>query len=147
MHAGNAARFEEAYKRIAFACNIIGRDNPKLDLMQLVRDYLEKKHPFHWLMVVDTVDDSSTFFREKSLSTSKTLLEYIPKSPNGSILYKTRNRDAAIDLTPNRSLIEVPFMSPAEGRELLGEKFTSHSTEEVLLELLEELDHLPLAII
>jgi hypothetical protein len=113
--------------------------------MQLVRDWLESTYKACWLMVVDNVDDKSEFFRAKT-STGKTLSEYIPHSPKGSVLYTTRNRDIGVDLTPNRDPIDVPPVSSEEARALIGEDIRSKSTAEKQLELFEELTYLPLAI-
>lgn len=65
VYASNAARFEEAYKRIALECQVPGRDDPKSDLMQLVRNWLESRYECRWLMVIDNVDEASAFFKEK----------------------------------------------------------------------------------
>src|SRR5580658_11015434 len=94
-------------------------------------------------MIVDNVDDANVFFRAKT-GTGMTLLEYIPQSSIGSILYTTRNRDIAIDLTIEP--IRVPVMSLVEARVLLDEKIRGESTEEAQAELLGELEYLPLAI-
>src|SRR5277367_5416122 len=97
IHASNSVRFEEAYQQIASECGVPGRDDPKLDLMQLVRNWLERNYKCGWLMIVDNVDDANVFFRAKT-GTGMTLSKYIPQSSTGSILYTTRNRDIAIDL-------------------------------------------------
>jgi tetratricopeptide (TPR) repeat protein len=146
VYASNAARFEEAYKRIALECQVPGRDDPKPDLMQLVRNWLESRYECRWLMVIDNVDEASVFFKEKN-SFGKSLSEYVPQSSKGSILYTTRDRDVGVDLTPDdRDPIIVPSMNFEEARTLLGEKISCESTEAEQLELLEGLDYLPLAI-
>jgi Tetratricopeptide repeat len=144
VYAGNANRFLEAYKRIASTCDIPGRDLPELDVMELVRSYLEDRYRFQWLMIVDNVDDASFFGRNKS--TDRALSDYVPKGPKGSILYTTRSRDVAMDLTPDKNPIGIPFMNPTEARALLGGNFLGLTPEQIIMELLEELDRLPLAI-
>jgi len=62
--ASNAARFEEAYKRIASECDIPGHQDPQVNVMQLVRNWLESVYMCNWLMVIDNVDNANTFFRE-----------------------------------------------------------------------------------
>ncbi|KAH0536061.1 hypothetical protein FGG08_007027 [Glutinoglossum americanum] len=145
VFATNTSRFEEVYRRIAFEYEIPGREDPKGDLMQLVRNWLETKYKGTWLMVVDNVDDINVFFKEKN-SYGKSLSEYIPQSPKGAILYTTRDRSIGVNLVPPRSLIGVPRMDPIEARDLLGEKVMHKSTKEEQFELLEGLDYLPLAI-
>ncbi|KAH0559873.1 hypothetical protein GP486_003610 [Trichoglossum hirsutum] len=143
--ATDTTRFEEAYRRIASEYEIHGRKDPKRDLMQLVRSWLEIEFKGIWLMIVDNVDDVNVFFGDRN-SFGKSLSEYIPQSPKGAVLYTTRDRSVGAKLVPLRGLISVPRMSPTEARELLGEKATCESSEREQSELLEELDYLPLAI-
>lgn len=145
VHASNSARFAESYKRIATACNIPSKDDPSSDVPQLVRDWLETSYERKFLMIIDNVDDRSTFFDEAT-STGKALREYIPQCDRGTIIYTTRSRDIGIDLTLDRDPISVPSMEVEEARSLLGERVRSQSTNEEQLELLEKLVFLPLAI-
>ncbi|KAI9785688.1 MAG: hypothetical protein M1839_008705 [Geoglossum umbratile] len=142
--ATNSARFEESYRRIASEYEIPGHEDPKRDLMQLVRNWLESRCQSSWLMIVDNVDDK-TFFTVKNLF-GKSLSEYIPQYQEGALLYTTRDRSISANLVPPRSIISVPRMDPSEARELIGEKCMYKSTQEEQNELLEELDYLPLAI-
>jgi tetratricopeptide (TPR) repeat protein len=142
--AANTARFEEAYRRIASEYEIPGREDPKGDLMQLVRDWLENRYRTIWLMVVDNVDDIRTFFKKNAFG--KSLSEYIPQSPRGAILYTTRDRGIAANLVPPQGLIGVPRMDSTEARGLLGQKIARESTEEEQSKLVEGLDYLPFAI-
>ena len=146
VHAATAARFVESYKRIASECQIPGRDDQDVDVLQLVRDWLEVKYECRWLMIVDNVDDRNMFF-ETFTYAGKALREYIPQSSNkGSILYTTRNRDIGMDLALDRIPLTVPSMNAQEAMLLLGPKLRAESTETEQLELLGELVYLPLAI-
>jgi len=51
-----------------------------------------------------------------------------------------------VDLTLDRDPIMISSMDSEEAHKLLGEDLTDHSTVEERQDLLEELDHLPLAI-
>jgi hypothetical protein len=62
VHASNADRFQEGYSLIAEICEIPGRHEPKVDLLQLVKTWLEKSFRGRWLMVVDNADDMELFF-------------------------------------------------------------------------------------
>ena len=145
VYASNSARFVESYKRIATECNIPGKDDPDLDVLQLVRDWLEISYERKFLMIIDNVDDRSIFF-DKATSTSKALREYTPQCDRGTIIYTTRSRDIGINLSLDREPIFVPSMEVEEARSLLGERIRSQSTNEEQLDLLEELVFLPLAI-
>lgn len=73
-----------------------GWDNPKADMLRLVRSWLCDKQRGRWLMVVDNADDASVFFQDVSQSRtadgpgvpqSELLSDFLPQSPNGSIVY------------------------------------------------------------
>lgn len=145
VHAGNAARFVQSYKRIASEFQIPGRDDLQSDVLQLVRDWLEGKYKYRWLMIVDNVDDRNMFF-ETFTDAGKALREYIPQSSRGSILFTTRNRDIGMDLALDRAPITVPSMDAQEAQALLGQRIIADTSETEQLELLEELLYLPLAI-
>ena len=147
VYASSTSRFVESYKRIASECQIPGRDDPTLDTMQLVRNWLETRYPFEWLMIVDNVDDRTMFFEQTdNRATNKALIAYIPQAATGSIIYTTRNRDVGIDLASGDEPIKVSPVSVDEGLSMLGDKITRGSTEDDQITLLEELDYLPLAI-
>ena len=145
VHAGNAPKFVESYKRIASEFQIPSRDDPNVDALQLVRDWLETKYECRWLMIFDSVDDHTMFF-ETYAYTGKALREYVPQSSKGSILYTTRNTDIGRDLALDRLPITVPSMDVYEAQALLGQRIRAESTETEQLELLGELVYLPLAI-
>ena len=145
VHAGNAARFVQSYKRIASEFQIPGRDDLQSDVLQLVRDWLEGKYNCRWLMIVDNVDDRNMFF-DTLTDAGKALREYIPQSSRGSILYTTRNRDIGMDLALDRAPITVPSMDAQEAQALLGQRLIAETPETEQLELLEELVYLPMAI-
>ncbi len=142
-YTGAGVNFTEAYKKIAAQCKIPNRDvsnNP----LQLVRDWLEHTYPHRWLMIVDNVDEVQTFFKERLFG--KPIVEYIPQSAKGSVLYTSRNRDIGVDLTADRNPILIPSMEFEEAHQFLDEGLIRGSTIEERRELLEELDCLPLAI-
>ena len=112
--------------------------------MQLVKDWLENIYSLEWLMIIDNVDNAEAFFTEKVHG--KPLVEYVPQSARGSLLYTTRNRDIGVDLTRNSDPIMIPSMNQEEAQQLLGQPLMSSSTVEDRHDLLKELDYLPLAI-
>jgi hypothetical protein len=56
VHASNAARFEQSYWDIAHYVKIPGRQNPKADIFQLVRDWLRDERKGKWVLILDNVD-------------------------------------------------------------------------------------------
>jgi len=59
-------------------------------------------------MIVDNVDEVQTFFKERLFG--KPIVEYIPQSAKGSVLYTSRNGDIGVDLTADRNPILIPSM-------------------------------------
>ncbi|KAL6712732.1 hypothetical protein ACLMJK_009670 [Lecanora helva] len=147
VYAGDVSRFADSYKRVAAECQIPGRDDPDTDTLQLVRIWLETKYQFQWLMVIDNVDDRTILFEQaEGLVTGKALIEYIPQTGMGSIIYTTRSRDIGIDLAHGAEPISVPPLDPKEGLSMLDGSITKETTEADQMSLLEELAYLPLAI-
>jgi hypothetical protein len=72
--ASTATSFEESYKQIATEFQLPGRNNPHVDVLQLVRDWFESYYKQHWLMVVDNVDDTQIF---EKMHSGKSPLEYL----------------------------------------------------------------------
>ncbi|RYP76626.1 hypothetical protein DL769_003586 [Monosporascus sp. CRB-8-3] len=62
VHANNAERFRQAYACIAQEHRISGYDDPKRDVLPLVKRWLESKDRGRRLMVVDNADDTQLFF-------------------------------------------------------------------------------------
>ena len=113
VYASNTSRFIESYKRIASECQIPDRDDPSSDTLQLVRDWLESSYPSGWLMVVDSVDDRAMFFEQNEKSaTEKPLIEYMPQTSKGTIIYTTRSRDVGVDLSPRNDPIAQGLVLP-----------------------------------
>jgi hypothetical protein len=67
INASNAARLEEGYQQIAAVAEIPGRDDPKINILQLVYQWLGDVRNGRWLMVLDNADDNSIFFSGSSV--------------------------------------------------------------------------------
>lgn len=144
VYASTTTNFEESYKRIAAVCNIPGHQDPQVNILQLVRDWLEIHTDHEWLMVIDNVDIADTLFHERV--NGRTLTEYIPQTQRGSLLYTSRNRDVAVDILHGGDLVHVGPMSPNEAHKLLSTIGRSESEEADISSLLQELEYIPLAI-
>jgi tetratricopeptide (TPR) repeat protein len=161
VHAGTQARFEEGYRRIAEAAKIDGRDDPTVDVLRLVRSWLCDESSRRWTMVVDNADDADVFF-SPPLSTqaagaagpsqaAELLSDFLPQSPNGSILVTSRTRDVAYRLAGNHaSIFEVRPMEARDALALLQKKLRLRADAaidvEKAKELVQALDRMPLAI-
>ena len=154
VHASTKARFEEAYRGIADRLELPGRNDPKVDVLWLVSNWLCDESNGRWIMILDNADDIEVFYltsarkRDKSLATtSARLAAYLPQSRNGSILITSRSKDAAARLAGGYNNIKEVFaMSENQALDLFRNKLQRASNEEGAADLLRALDYIPLAI-
>ena len=59
VHASSTTRIEEGYRRIAEAANLSGWEDPKVNILRLVRAWLCNDLNGRWLMIVDNADELS----------------------------------------------------------------------------------------
>jgi tetratricopeptide (TPR) repeat protein len=142
--------FELAYREIATRLSIPGISDNNTDINKLVKDALSAESFGSWLMIVDNADDptvlSAPFDGDPK---SAALGDYIPHSRTSAVLFTTRSRKAARNLTPNH-VLELEDMTQDEAKQLLARRIT----EEAILNdstavdrLLSILMYLPLAIV
>jgi tetratricopeptide (TPR) repeat protein len=150
VHASNEERFRQSYGSIAEECNIPGRDNPKVDILVLVRDWLTKRFKRQWLMVIDNADDTQLFFQLQQQNTDLTqekLGRYIPECAHGSILVTTRNKQAGSRLARGKPPIEVGKMTNHEASNLIRTMLENGDIpDEEISGLATRLENLPLAL-
>jgi tetratricopeptide (TPR) repeat protein len=128
----------------------VGRNDPTVDVLKLVSDWLVDENNGEWAMVLDNVDHDEIFGPsgdDSDTSPRAALSAYLPQSSNGSILVTSRNKDVAYKLVGSYSLIrEVGPMNEREGRQLLRNKLDGVVSEASASELLKALGHMPLAV-
>ncbi|KAH8683388.1 hypothetical protein BGZ60DRAFT_524713 [Tricladium varicosporioides] len=154
VHASTKARFEEAYRDIADKLELPERNDPKVDVLRLVSNWLCNETNGKWLMVVDNADDVEVFYPKQTRTINKSsppgptsLATFLPQSRNGSILITSRSKDAAARLAGGRTYIkEVPRMDESQSLSLFRNKLELASNEEGAPDLLRALDYIPLAI-
>lgn len=95
-------------------------------------------------MIIDNVDNAHEFFESQLFG--KAMHQYVPHSPNGSILYTTRNRDIAVDLVSDRDPIQIDCLTLEEADQLLDRYLCDAGTSEERQGLFQALGFLPLAI-
>jgi pentatricopeptide repeat protein len=153
VHASNVARFDQAYKHIAASLRLPGHDNPEIDTLQLLCDWLSNENNGAWLMILDNADDIQMFgFGPRpslpDTNRSKPLHNYLPRSAKGSIVITTRDKRVSERLADREKSLEVLPLPAQESRQLLQQNLHSpHEWEtEDASELLHTLEFLPLAI-
>ncbi|KAF2128313.1 kinesin light chain 1 [Dothidotthia symphoricarpi CBS 119687] len=142
--------FELAYREIGICLRIPGISDDNADCKRLVKERLSLGNLGNWLMIVDNADDSKVLLEvDKNNPKSARLIDSIPHSNEGAILFTTRSRKAATDLTQS-NVLELNDMGKAEARQLLVQRTTRQAllNDEAAVEmLLEKLTGLPLAIV
>ena len=145
ISAVSKASFEQSYKEIAKKCAIPLR-SPNKDLKDSVKYFLENNLAGEWLIVVDNSDDEDVLFGAANEQTG--MIDYVPESENGLVLYTTRHRETAVSLAGS-DLVVIEAMDKIEAesffsKSLVGEH-SLHDAQTVKA-LLSELTYLPLAI-
>ena len=157
MHASSTARFEEGYRKIAERAKLPGWDQPDVDILRLVYSWLCDEANGRWVMIIDNADDLNVFScpsdrlkgskDDISSNAAATLLEFLPQSPNGSILITSRSRDVAFRLTGSYAdIIRVHPMDQAHALALLRNKLEGSFEQDDAVALVEALGYMPLAI-
>ncbi|KAF5246035.1 hypothetical protein FAUST_1446 [Fusarium austroamericanum] len=164
VHASSKLRFEEAYRSIADTLQLPRRNNPDVDVLRLVRDWMQTEEAGSWLMVLDNVDDVNLFYPRANASGNKAanqpteenaiissdqwpLAAYLPKYSSGTILITSRSIDAAEKLTgSHKAIYRVSAMDEIQGLRLLQNKLNGDFNKDAAVDLLRALDYIPLAI-
>ncbi|KAI9696141.1 MAG: hypothetical protein M1820_008282 [Bogoriella megaspora] len=142
--------FEHAYREIGLFLRIPGISDDNANVKKLVKEKLSDARSGHWLMIVDNADDSQLLLgRPSDNAAPDRLMDYLPHNDQGAILFTTRGRKAAQDLTQS-SILELYNMNKTEAEQLMIQRVTNQNLladENAVTELLDLLTYLPLAIV
>ena len=127
-----------------------------MDILGLVYSWLCDEANGRWVMIIDNADDLSVFAlpsdkrngRQNVYSEAGSALpDFLPQSPNGSILITSRSREVAFRLTGSfADIIRVFPMNQTGALTLLRNKLESSFEQDDGVALVESLDYMPLAI-
>jgi len=148
MPAVSMESFETACMDIAAALGIPPATIQEEDPKELVKERLSSSSARPWLLIVDNADDTDVCFE---LGPRKGIVDYLPQSPSGMVVYTTRT-PAMAELTPG-DVIELGEMSRQDAEDFLFKSLTrkdllrhDKASKKLVDELLDELTCLPLAI-
>ncbi|KAJ5857210.1 Tetratricopeptide-like helical [Penicillium solitum] len=150
VHGSNESRFEQSFRQIADQVKIPGRRDPQANIFKLVENWLRDEKIGKWVCILDNVDDDQLLsVRSPANASSKPLLEYIPRSQNGSVIITSRYREAALKMVDHKGLVEVNPMEKPEALELLQRKLgkSQQNESQQSEQLVEVLEFMPLAIV
>ncbi|OAL45572.1 hypothetical protein IQ07DRAFT_576125 [Pyrenochaeta sp. DS3sAY3a] len=143
VQAMSMETFEQAYADVAIALGIQDPTEAKVDVKPAVQKHLSSKSSGKWLLIVDNADDMEILTGKQQQG----LLDFLPRSDDGLILFTTRHSRVAYDIA-GPDVVQVAKMGTNEGKDmlqrLLPKKLLRDDAE--VQNLLTELDHLPLAI-
>lgn len=110
VYASDSERFEQSYKEIASWLNLLGNDDPKVDISRLVTERLESFDRGRWMMIIDNADDNESFQERTSAVTSDypvliSFKSYLPRTQQGCYLITSRDRRLAYNLVGDMNKI------------------------------------------
>ncbi|KAF6804329.1 Kinesin light chain 5, partial [Colletotrichum plurivorum] len=144
VNANTKATFEESYRSIADILALPRRHDPDVNVLALVRDWLQREDVSPWLMIIDNADDVKMLFSKDGI---ETYISYLPKRNKSKILVTSRSRDAAERLTGNANMVyAVPTMEKEQALQLLQRKLGRDVNEADALRLIHTLECIPLAV-
>lgn len=155
MYAGSATRFEQGFREIAAKISIPGHNDPKINILPRVHEWLDNERNGPWLLILDNADDSGFLLKpweaassDASANSQRALHGYIPRKSHGAMLVTSRNRTAAYDLIGNYDqLIKLDPMNMDDSLTLLESKINiSPMMKDDAIRLLKALERIPLAI-
>ncbi|USP73041.1 hypothetical protein yc1106_00315 [Curvularia clavata] len=146
IHASDSSRFQQGYKSIADKLMLPGRDDPTVDVLKLVHDWLLDSGNGQWLMILDNVDNNDVFSSDNQ--SGMPLESYLPPAAHGTILITSRNKVVATNLVdgPN-GIIHVEPMGEEDALALLQTKVSlTESDQADAKSLVQVLEYIPLAV-
>ncbi|KAM0169104.1 hypothetical protein ACHAPF_010290 [Botrytis cinerea] len=154
IRADSEATFVQDYSDLAKIARL-SSDLKAEDLLNAVKQWIENQKD--WVLILDNADDLRIFKESYSTSENKQahdpkLLRFIPRSRTGNIIWTSRDRRICGDIIYTQRCIEVKAMNNEQAIDLFRNlsgipDFTSSKDEKSILELLEGLGNLPLAIV
>ena len=148
--ATNSESLHQAYLEVAQQLGISGWEDDKKDVKRLLQEYLSKESTGQWLLVFDNADDIDMWIAKASGSEGfRPLIDYLPKSKQGAILFTTRDRKIAVKLA-QQNVMSVPAMEEDAATRLLEKCLVNPdliNSRQDTNTLLSQLTYLPLAIV
>jgi hypothetical protein len=145
--ATSAESLHQGYLDIARKLGIPGWETEKNDVRKLVQEYLSNEKIGKWLLVFDNADDIDLWITTPAQGNR--LIDCLPKSKQGCIVFTSRNRKAAVKLAQG-NLVEISEMNEETATKLLQNCLAVHprpEDQEGVTILLAKLTYLPLAIV
>lgn len=155
VNADSEARFTKDYSDIAKIAGL-SPDLKDEDLLRAVQQWMEQRT--NWLLVLDNADDLTIFKGARVAPQDHQirgpeLLRFVPRCQMGTVLWISRDGGIAGSITAVNRKVNVGAMTAQESCELFqrlsgqDDAELSLDEEKLLLEMLELIERLPLAIV
>ncbi|OCK73604.1 kinesin light chain, partial [Lepidopterella palustris CBS 459.81] len=148
--ASNIENFEQAYREIGRQLGLADDGENKEDIKKLVQHHLSQESAGQWLLILDNADDIDMWFKRTDTSTKLTcLMDYLPRSSQGSIVFTTRSRKSGARFA-RENVIQVVEMDENIATQVLRNSLINKellNNRHVVVQLLRQLTFLPLAIV
>ena len=146
----NIESLQQAYLVITQQLGIHGWEEDKADIKRLVQEYLSQESAGQWLLVFNNTDNIDIWIdKSGSEQESGRLIDYLPMSKQGCIIFTTRDRKTAVKLA-HQNIMEVLEMDEKVAIQLLQKYLVNQDlvkNEQDTKALLIQLTYLPLAIV
>ncbi|KAL9077174.1 MAG: hypothetical protein Q9161_000440 [Pseudevernia consocians] len=153
VHGGSRSRFETDYRNIARLLGLPDREDPDVDILRLVTDWLDDEANGPWLMILDNADDHDLWLgpQKKIAQTNSAvvpLIHHLPRRIAGGLLVTTRDRQLGHQLLERKQQpLPISRLEPKDAQSLLSAKFSNQQLNvEDIERLARELEYLPLTI-
>jgi tetratricopeptide (TPR) repeat protein len=153
IYASNEARFEQSVRGVLDQLKIRGRKDPGANMFQLLRLWLCDVTRGSWLVILDNADDARVLLGSPSASepsqksvVGEARLDHIPRCNHGRVLVTSRTKQSAKELVYWNDIITVEPMEEDQALALLRNKLGVRHTDQDTLQLVRELDFMPLAL-
>jgi tetratricopeptide (TPR) repeat protein len=110
--------FEQAYYEMAKCLCLPGINDAQVDIKRLVKSTLSEEGFGPWLIIIDNADNTKVLFGEAG---ADRLIDYLPRSRKGSVIFTTRTQAAATELAEN-NVIALGELQRAEAVEMLDRR-------------------------
>ncbi|KAI5272699.1 hypothetical protein E4T47_04116 [Aureobasidium subglaciale] len=135
---------------------IAGHNDSKANVFELFHAWLEDQRNGTWLLVLDNADEASYLLQPLTKGAAhrdsgsgnagtKTIYEYVPISPHGSVLITTRYREMAAGLVDDADILTIESMGEQSALDLLQNKIGPQGDDEIAKQLVAVLEYIPLA--
>ncbi|PYH86301.1 hypothetical protein BO82DRAFT_428745 [Aspergillus uvarum CBS 121591] len=133
---------EQSYSKVGESIQLL--DPHPARIKEQARTYLSSKPSGKWLLDFDNADDTQIWLSDGASGTK--LIDFLPQTKHGRIIFTTRNRKSAVSLT-SANTVSISDVEKKIGEKMLENLLRRMKSEEdctTTESFLEQLDYLPL---